>query len=182
MMSGMDLRELLLIETYVSGGNIRDNDVGYEGAQGALVISNDGNAILSVTKPRYVIIPVFEKSDSEASALVDALLWAAAYNKDSVAGCAPGQLVESLRGQLENGELVKLYAKPGTPAWNRAMAEKGDLPLIEALGQWGEWTMGPNVVLGLPHQENLGVSLQPGGGLQGLCIFPRFVAAAWVVG
>ena len=179
----MDLRQLLLIETYYNG-HLRDNDEGFPGAQGAYVMSEDGETILHVQTKR-VVIPATEMHDRGASEAVDQLLWTAARNRiGGTPAILPGGLLETLRGQLSEGSgLQKLYAKPGTPAWDRAMAEHGDLPVIEALGNWGDWPRADSVVLGLPHPEDLGVSLQlPGpGGLQGLCVFPRFVAAVWVV-
>lgn len=181
-MSGMDPRELLLIETYVSGGNMRDNDVGYEGAAGALVLSEDMESVLRIgPEKRRVCIPVTELHERGANEAVDQLLWTAAFLRESIPVAAAGGLLDELHKQVPF-EVQKLYAKPGTPAWDRAVSEANGLPVIEALGNWGSWALGGSVVLGLPYQENLGVSLQPGGGLQGLCIFPRFVAAAWVVG
>lgn len=175
-----DLRELLLIDSYV-GGHIRDNDQGLPESQGAYVLSEDMETYLHLTFARRIVIPVMELHKQGACEALDEILWAVPGHRESIPGVSPGGLLDGLNKQLPV-PVQKLYAKPGTPAWDRAMAEKGDLPLIEAIGQWGDWSLGGSVVLGLPHQENLGVSLQPGGGAQGLCIWSRFVAAARVVG
>jgi len=176
----IDLRELLLVETWGAYSQMRDNDEGFPGAQGAYVISEDGETVLHI-KSRRVVIPATEMHDRGASEAVDQLLWTAAYTQDAIPGVSPGGLLDGLNKQVSS-PVQKLYAKPGTPAWARAEAERGDLPLIEALGKWPSgWLLGPNVVLGLPHPEDLGVSLQTSGGVQGLCVFPRFVAAAWCV-
>jgi len=178
----MDLRSLLLIDSYY-GGHLRDNDSGFPGSQGALVVDSGGLSILRIgASGRRLVIPVFDGSAVQGSEFVDRLLWAAASLREGgVVGAAPRCLVASLGGQLGDFGLAKLYAKPGTLAWERALAEAGGLPLVAALGFWADgWALGGRVVLGLPHPEFLGVSLQGDAGVQGLAVFPRFVAAAYV--
>jgi hypothetical protein len=179
----MDYRQLLQVDRDYNGG-VRDNDEGFEGSQGAYLINEEGSCILCITKPRRVIMPRFEADAQKSSGFVDRLLWSAAsLRAGGVPGAAPGCLVASLRGQLGDVDLVKLYAKPGTVAWERVVSEAGGLPLVEALGLWDEsWALGGSVVLGLPHPEFLGVSWQPDLGGEGMLVFPRFVAAAWVSG
>lgn len=173
-----DLRDLLLIDKGY-GCQVRDNDALFEGsersAQGALVIGTEGSIVIHVgpLQPR-VVIPEFECSVRGASMWVDRMLWVVVKGRESLPLVPPGKLVSSLQAQLPDDKVHKLYAKPGTLAWDRAQAECEGMPVIEALSGLDD------VVLGLPLPETLGVSLQASVGCQGLAIFPRFVAAVKV--
>jgi hypothetical protein len=178
-----DLRDLLLIDKGY-GNRVRDNDALFEGsernAQGALVIGTEGSIVIHVgpLQPR-VVIPEFDCSVQGASMWIDRMLWISVKSRENMPVVPPGKLVSFLQAQLIGastaGEVVhKLYAKPGTLAWDRAQAECEGLPVIEALSGLDD------VVLGLPPPEALGVSLQASAGSQGLAIFPRLVAAVKV--
>jgi hypothetical protein len=158
-----------------------DNDIDTPGApegQGCLVINEEGSCILQI-KSRRVYVPRFEaKSEANLDKCIDSLIWCSLRDR-AVPGVNPDNTIPKLRQQLPG--LTRLYAKPGTPAWDRAVAVGGSLELVEGLGGWGDNVLGPNILIGLPEPLALGVNSKWSEDVQGLLIFPRMIAAIWAV-
>lgn len=193
------LRKILL--HWPGGSAIVDNDIEIPDApngEGAWVVREDakptdGFAGLQRITTRRVSIPQFRcETPWHLEEWIDRLLWQCIYGKElpgvDFQGWGDPSDARRELGAVPGG-LYRMCAFPTNDsrgAWYEAMTlgqtSGREVEVVPSLGLWppGFEGLGPNVIMGLPPPETLGICAKWGDGVYGLCMFPRMIKAVWV--